>query len=409
MKVLNFSLWLASPRLSVHSEIFKRITPAFLSAAGYASSSVLYNLGDLSFIHDTYTVAPFEIPSTNGGFNGTANATTTAIKTDTNCYPMTTLSNPISGTNLNGSWDNTATFGGCSYSFTVGQTATNAFGADVMPDCNNTGAPPHLRPIVFWFFTRDTTRPQGAATFCAPKISLLEVAIVLEMNNKSLTSVLEMQPFNASTSPTPFPSLSRNVTGSPLNGQAYNGISFNLTNPDEFMIRKANTTTLQLSASILQVIANAPGGVKAAFQNNNFTDATTMVYGTYLSLLAKTVYFLPAPGPILVDMNSFQRRLWLSDAIVHVVVVILMLVAVSGALVQIFHRRSRQQLRLQRIPGTIASAISFSPGNNLVQLLNNEKDMNDLGDRLFRIDPRTMKILMEGDDGYEEVGKRNRG
>ena len=61
MKVLNFSLWLASPRLSVHSEIFKRITPAFLSAAGYASSSVLYNLGDLSFIHDTYTVAPFEV------------------------------------------------------------------------------------------------------------------------------------------------------------------------------------------------------------------------------------------------------------------------------------------------------------------------------------------------------------
>ena len=35
--------------------------PAFLSAAGYASSSVLYNLGDPPFLHDVYTVAPFKV------------------------------------------------------------------------------------------------------------------------------------------------------------------------------------------------------------------------------------------------------------------------------------------------------------------------------------------------------------
>jgi hypothetical protein len=33
--------------------------------------------------------------------------------------------------------------------------------------------------------------------------------------------------------------------------------------------------------------------------------------GTYLQLLAKTVYFLPIASPILVEVNSFQRRLWL--------------------------------------------------------------------------------------------------
>ena len=184
-------------------------------------------------------------------------------------------SNPISGTN---SWDNTATFGGCFYNFTVDETATNTFGADVMPDCNNTGTPPYLRPVVFWFFTRDTTRPQGAATFCAPTISLLDVAAAVDMNNGSLISVQEIQPLNASTSPAPFASLSQNVTGPPLNGRAFNGISFNLSNPDEFTIGKSNATTLQLSASILQVIAKAPGGVIAAFQNNNFTDTTAMVY-----------------------------------------------------------------------------------------------------------------------------------
>jgi hypothetical protein len=83
-------------------------------------------------------------------------------------------------------------------------------------------------------------------------------------------------------------------------------------------------------------------------------------------------------------------------------------VAVAGAFVQIFHRHSRQQLHLQHILGTIASAISFGAGTNLVQLLNNERDVNDaLRDRRFRIDPRTMQILMEGDDGYEEAVSPN--
>jgi hypothetical protein len=170
----------------------------------------------------------------------------------------------------NGSWVNTATFGGCTYSFTVTQTANNAFGADIMPDCNNTGAPPHFRPIVFWYFTFETTAPQGAATFCAPTISPLDVSTVLEINNGSLTSVLEIQPLNASSS--------QNVTGPPLNGRAFNGISFNVTNPDDFTIRKSNATIMQLSASILQVAAKGPGGVKGAFQTNNFTQTVTMVY-----------------------------------------------------------------------------------------------------------------------------------
>ena len=34
---------------------------AFLSAAGFASSSVLFNLGDPPFLHDAYAVAPFRV------------------------------------------------------------------------------------------------------------------------------------------------------------------------------------------------------------------------------------------------------------------------------------------------------------------------------------------------------------
>jgi hypothetical protein len=33
--------------------------------------------------------------------------------------------------------------------------------------------------------------------------------------------------------------------------------------------------------------------------------------GVYLQLLAKTVYFLPTEDPILVTVQSYQKRLWL--------------------------------------------------------------------------------------------------
>jgi hypothetical protein len=95
-------------------------------------------------------------------------------------------------------------------------------------------------------------------------------------------------------------------------------------------------------------------------------------------------------GPI------FLKHLF-SDIAVHLLAIILILVALVGMLVQIFHRHSRKKLRLQHMPGTIASAISFGPGPNLVQLLNSEKDVGALGDRQFRVDPLTMQILMEGD------------
>jgi hypothetical protein len=125
---------------------------AFLSAAGYASSTVLYNFGNPPFIHDVYTVGPFNIPLSEGT-NGTVSANTTAVKTDTNCYLMSTTSTELIG----GGWTNDATFDACTFSYSVGPTTNHLFGANVMPDCNDTGTPAYFRPIVLWFFTYDTT------------------------------------------------------------------------------------------------------------------------------------------------------------------------------------------------------------------------------------------------------------
>jgi hypothetical protein len=172
---------------------------------------------------------------------------------------------------------NTATFGGCTYNYSVTPDANLLFGADVMPDCNNTNAPPNSRPILFWFYTNGTGNPKLLATYCAPTISLFEVTAVVDINTGNLTSVQETQPFNFSM--LPFVSLSQNVTGPPLNGQAFNGIVFDLTDADDSMLRTSNATNLQMPAAIFQAISKGPGGLTATFQTNNtFADMATKVY-----------------------------------------------------------------------------------------------------------------------------------
>src|ERR1700685_1160241 len=145
-----------------------------------------------------------------------------------------------------------------------------------MPDCGNTGTPNLFLPIVFWFFTYNSNPPQGSATHCAPVISLWDVAVSVDIATSNLTSVTEIKPFNSSTSP--FASLSGNVTGAPLNGRAYNGIAFNLTAADQFVVARANATDLQLPSSVLQSASTSPGGLTAAFSSNSFAGIATKVY-----------------------------------------------------------------------------------------------------------------------------------
>jgi hypothetical protein len=110
------------------------------------------------------------------------------------------------------------------------------------------------------------------------------------------------------------------------------------------------------------------------------------------------------PAPPLSDLYLF------SDVAVHLEVIVLVVIALVGAFVQVFHQYSRRRLRLQQIPGTIASAISIGAETNLAQLLNGQQEQNfgqALRDKQFHIDPQTMKIVMEGDDGYEEAVSPN--
>jgi hypothetical protein len=129
-------------------------------------------------------------------------------------------------------WTNSLSYNGCALQWDVDRNASSLFGTST-PDCSDPTIPPQFLPVVFWFFTYIPSA-NASATICYPAISLWDATVTLDLGSGNLTSVHQLQPFNATTSK--FGSLSANVTGAPLNGRAYNGINFTLASPDKFVI-----------------------------------------------------------------------------------------------------------------------------------------------------------------------------
>jgi hypothetical protein len=139
--------------------------------------------------------------------------------------------------------------------------------------------PPQFLPVIFWFFTYQPT-PTASATFCFPTIQLFDVNVNVDLASGNLTQVTQLGAFSGSSN---FSSLSANVTGPPLNGQAYNGIEFNLTDPDIFVLERLNATQLSLPAAVFQAAESDPAGLEAIFSTNQFVELSTQVYVSFLS------------------------------------------------------------------------------------------------------------------------------
>jgi len=234
----------------------------------------------------------------------------------------------------------------------------------------------------------------------------LDVTVTLDLGSGNVTFVDELGPFNAATSK--FGSLSGNLTGAPLNGRAYNGINFTLSAPDKFVIARMNATQLTMPAAVFQAAVQSPQGLEGSFTADLFVNWSNQVYSTYLTLIAKAVYFLPNAEPIVLQVKTFEPRLWLSSTAVHLLAILLIVLALCAAVIHIFHRHERQDLNLLHQPGTIASAVSIGGATQMGQLLAQQRNAAEiqhaLQDKKFRIDPYNMKILMDGEEGYEAVG-----
>lgn len=396
--------WLPAPDITVNNLAaiglnqdtqFNDLT-SFLTAAGYAGASVLYSLPEAPFVHGQYTVAPFELP-TNIEVNSTVlTANTTAVKSDAGCIPVQVEMKE----NADGTWSNSVAANGCNFDWAVDRNATTLFGTDVL--LCSPAAPTQFLPIVFWFFTYEP-QAQSSATFCFPGISLWSVQVQLDLANGTLLSVNELAVLSSASN---FSEFSGNVTGPPLNGRAYNGVSFNLTNPDRFVLGRQSATQLQLPAAVFQAATQSSAGLIGSFEDNRFVGLSSQVYTTYLSLIARNVYFIPTQQANTLQVKMVQKRVFLSAVSTHFLAAGLFILAIGGCLVQCVHRERRRRLRLHHQPGTIASAVSIGAQTGMADLLagrNDSREMRQvLQDKKFRIDPSRMQIVMSGEEGYDK-------
>ncbi len=117
--------------------------------------------------------------------------------------------------------------------------------------------------------------PAASATLCFPSFTLWDVNVKVDLGSGNITKVTQLQPFSSSSN---FSSLSANVTGAPLNGRAYNGIQFNLTDPDPFVLARRNATQLQMPAAVYQSAVQSPEGLVGSFEADRFVRLSTNVY-----------------------------------------------------------------------------------------------------------------------------------
>ncbi|KAI0790335.1 hypothetical protein C8Q75DRAFT_110838 [Abortiporus biennis] len=382
---------------------------SFLTAAGYASANALYNIGDPAFIHQGYTIAQFELPA--GITNGTVDVNTTAVLSTPGCQgpdPGSLVMNQLpDGTG----WQNSASFNGCQFSWSVNKTSVNLFGVAPVSDSSQcpqiTNIPQQFRPIQFWFFTYQPT-PMASVSMCTPSIQLWEVEATVDLASRNVTQVKQKnQLTQATTTGEGDAEFLGNITGDPLNGRAYNGLFFDLATTDPFVLDRMQAIQLALPASVFQVAESSSGGLTTAFQNNMFADLSSKVYGQYLALVAKTVYFLQTTEPLTIQTSTIHKRLFLSDVAVHLLSIAMLILFFAGTIMQIWHARQRKILSLPHRPGTIASAVAIGAQTNVGSVLagsKRTKDMREaLGGKRFRIDRETLKIVMEGESGYENA------
>ncbi|ETW75879.1 hypothetical protein HETIRDRAFT_446730 [Heterobasidion irregulare TC 32-1] len=369
----------------------------FLGASGFASSKILYGLGDAAFVRDGYTVGEFHLPLDIAS-EGTVFATTTAILSDTGCRRPDQSVQMSQHTDGNG-WTNSVTFSGCAYSWTVDKSSQHLFGAQVMAPCSAFNTTVEFMPVIFWFFTYEPTA-MASVTMCAPSITLHNVAVTVDLSTSNLTSVQKLSnvvPVDGTST-----QHAGNLTGAPINGQAYNGLSWPQSQlvADPFVNLRAQAIQLQLPAAVFQNAVQSQEGLAAAFINNIFTELSATVYRSYLTMLAKLVYLVDTNDHINVRVQSIEKRLWLSKTATHLLAAAMLVVAIFGGLIQYLHCRGRERLRLLHCPGTLASATTMTASTPMAQLLDGRQYGPHIEATLqgmtFGIDSATMKVVVAG-------------
>ncbi|TFY67392.1 hypothetical protein EVJ58_g1660 [Rhodofomes roseus] len=374
---------------------------AFSSAAGFTDSKVYQGLPDPPFVAGEWAIAQFETKDAAAAVE----AEVVGIATQTNCSAPTTssltnLSNPLIpqfqfSASLSDGCTGRVQFNpdDSNQQYGVVQVDSASCGLDNITDTQ-------LLPVMFWFFHstlggqgQNVTRAKGVV--CRPMMKIQTVLATVNISTAALTSINPL----ANVSDT-----NNNITGQPLNGRPLNGVIFPPTN-NTFVGSRGLTISMGLPGTIYRNASLTPS-FDDFFEDSStsFLSLTSSVYSTYLSVIAKTVYFVPAEFSIKADLINHLPRLVVEPLAAHGLAAVLLTVGIVGMIVHLLHRHARRDLYLTAPPGSIGASMALAFHAGFGASLTPYDDGESIGRKLrsmrFSMDRRTGAILAEEiDDG----------
>ncbi|KIM33714.1 hypothetical protein M408DRAFT_325328 [Serendipita vermifera MAFF 305830] len=357
----------------------------FASAAGFAEADSRYGIGRPPFVWQSWAIDEFQRPSTATS-NGTMTALTTGIRTLPNCVAAEQMSytTVTGGTLLQGLSQ------GCTVNLNFDTTSENLFGVDVTRNCTATdiaALDEPLKPVHFWFASPSSNPPVASLVFCRPQLSLHNVTITVNLANGNLINVepnLELMP-------------PEDLAGNPpFDGRVFNGVEFDLTGASAATNLRANTTRLQLPASVIEMMMAGKSDLEAVLRDPvQVVNATANRYQLFLALSARSNYFIrEASGTLLLSISilEVQQRLWMSAFATHAMATVMIICGLLAGVVHFIHYRQRSSIKLFAPPGSIAVAASVTRDSPVHGMIENGWDegrfRTALKGQTFRMDSR---------------------
>ncbi|KAI0674469.1 hypothetical protein C8Q78DRAFT_989394 [Trametes maxima] len=406
------SPWLKASDVSVNSlakiglarvEDFMDMTN-FQAASSFASADVMYNVSSPPFISNGYTVAEFELP--DSGVNGTVYANRSAVLSQASCAIPDSLAmvHPVNDPTI---WHNTVLFGQCTYTWTVNSNATYLYGV-VPADFTNcrqdfASVPLQYRPVLFWFFTYEP-QPSAALVLCTPHASGQPVSVALDLAT-------------GATDVTPLQNSPADADTANVGAFAYNGVFFDETSLDQTALARLQAIQQQLPGAVFEAARTRDPALMRSFSSRGFKDLAQDVYSTYLSLVAKIVYFVEDEEPISVRVGSECKRFFVVEAVAHLLTaafaaVVLLTVGLTFGL-----RRILSVLPIPPRLGTLGAAIWLTAQTDVALSLGDDAvDAQHFAERLAghryfldRASGRIMSVPSEGKERRASLPARVRG
>ncbi|KAI8986742.1 hypothetical protein BD414DRAFT_536654 [Trametes punicea] len=315
---------------------------SFQAASSFASADVIYNIGPPPFVSDGYTVAEFELPN---GTIGMVYANRSAVLSQAACVAPDSLA-MVNDQNTS-VWHNTALFGQCEYTWTVNSNATYLFGVApaAFAECGQDFAdvPVQYQPVLFWFFMY-SPQPIAAVVLCTPHASGIPVSVEIDLATKT-------------TEVTPLQSSPDDANATNIGSFAYNGLFFDESNLDQTALARLQGIQQQLPGAVFEAAKAKDPLLMSTFASNGFTALAQDVYSTYLSLVAKSVYFVEDQESLLIRVGMSCKRIFLVWSAVLFLCVAMGALALGGAVLHIAHSSARRGLPLPPRLGTLSAAI----------------------------------------------------